>query len=126
MAYIEKKHAIHFGDLSAKFGEMKDVRKQMSILLDKTIEKLIELQVSYFDEIEKSTKRDWSVWLINTKSHIAIIASQDDLSMSIPEDGSFLSGICIQKGLDEKSARLRVDELGRAMGITIEKDITVS
>ena len=126
MPYIDKMYGIYLGDLSGKLFEMKDLRKSVSNLLDRTIDKLIEMQIRYFDEQEETVARNWSIWLINTSTHIAIIASQEDLGESIPEDGSFISGIRIEGGLTESVAKVRVNELGKSFGLVPKDEKLIS
>ncbi len=72
---------------------------------------------SYLSLPKDEPKSNWEVWLLNTKTHLAVIASKEGLDDVIPDDGTFLSGMLICSGLSEADAKDKVDELGIALNL---------
>ena len=81
--------------------------------LEFAIEKLIEAQLVLNPEPED---KSWSVFVLNTKTHLAVVASPGRLDEVIPDDGSFINGACVYSGLSEEAARVKVTELGQKIG----------
>lgn len=115
---------------------MKKIKEVIEEILDNTIDKLIELQlnisddpaklihdipISVIQESEESVRENWSIWMIATSTHFAIVASQDGIDEVIPEDGSFISGILIQSGLSEEMAKKRIDDIGVTVSYPIQE-----
>lgn len=114
---------------------MKKIKEVLEEILDNTIDKLIELQlnisddptqlmqdipVSVIQESKESVHENWSIWMIATSTHFAIVASQDGIDEVIPEDGSFISGMIIQSGLSEEMAKKRIDDIGVTVSYPVQ------
>jgi len=106
---------------------MKKIKEALEEILDQTIDKLIELQLNISDNPEKLVQNslismqkenaelqesNWSIWMMSTTTHFAVVACQDSIGGIIPEDGTFISGILIQSGLTEEMAMDKIDEFG--------------
>lgn len=71
---------------------------------------LIDRAVNYLQSLKNDQEKDnWSIYLIHTKSHTALIAAKDGYTGMIPEDGSFLGGYVIHSGLTEDQAKSTLD-----------------
>jgi hypothetical protein len=91
-------------------------------LLGKALLRTIEVLIDWTGKLENAPEdpKDWSVWFINTRTHIMVIAareSYENLQELIPEDGSFISGVRVQSGMDEAEATLMVNLLSRQLGL---------
>jgi len=67
---------------------------------------------------ETPSEFSWSVYILNGKDSIQIVAAEHDIDKMIPEDGTFRSGVLIRSGMDEHTARALVDKLGESFGNT--------
>jgi len=91
------------------------IKDKIRKVVNRSIRVLSEVR-DILEEPQVSTDKDWSVYIINTDTHFAVVAARDGFTEMIPEDGSFISGICISSGLTEKAARLKITELGKSLG----------
>lgn len=102
----------------------------VSKALTQVIAKLIILKMRIageeFEEFEQEDPRCWSVYLLNTKTHFAVVAAREDITEMIPDDGSFISGIILYNGLTEGAARVKVTELEGKLGPSDELDPDLS
>lgn len=95
MAYIPETYAIHLKDFT---------KRGIGFVVDKLLDFQLEMS-------EEEQPELWSVYFLNTKTHIAIIATRGSLGDFLPEDGSFINGIMVKDNLTEDSARSLAEEL---------------
>ena len=73
---------------------------------------VLEIGILEEDEIVD----DWSVYILNTKTHVAVVAAKGEVGSMIPEDGSFISGALVGQNLSEEGAKELIERIGKCFG----------
>lgn len=80
-------------------------------ITDFMIDVLLSVQEKLVSEERFLDQNNWGIWVVNTKTNVAVIAACDVFWDDITNDGNFVGGALIQSGLSERAARVKISEI---------------